>query len=249
MRSAIQLYSLRSLDEPLPSVLDRVGATAFDGVEFADLGDAAPDAIAKALDEANLAAAAAHVPFDELDGDLDDVADRYRSLGCETLVVPYLDDDHFRDEAAVAETAAALEDLAKGLSVVGLSLCYHNHDHELVDAGGKTALERLIEGTDEVKFELDAGWVAAAGYDPVDFLERYGDRIPLVHVKDVAAETGAPVELGEGDLDARAVVEAAHEAGVEWLVYEHDEPEDALASLEHGAERLERLMGHAADRE
>lgn len=34
-RTAVQLYTLRDLDESLPAILDRIGETSLDGVEFA----------------------------------------------------------------------------------------------------------------------------------------------------------------------------------------------------------------------
>jgi len=37
--------------------------------------------------------------------------------------------------------------------------------------------------------------------DPVDLLDGLGDRIRLVHGKDVDVGSGAPVDLGEGDVD------------------------------------------------
>ncbi|WP_101294302.1 sugar phosphate isomerase/epimerase family protein [Halegenticoccus soli] len=268
MRTGIQLYSLCALDEPLPDLLDRVGDTPFQGVEFAGLGDASPDAVAEALSANRLAVAGAHVGIDELEAEFDDAVARYRAIGCETVVVPYLPDEAFESADAVSRTAERLSDLADRLADVGLDLAYHNHDHEFVglgddvasaddsaasaadravspaDSGGETAFERLLAETDaRLSIELDAGWAAAAGHDPVALLDEYGDRIPIVHLKDVAFEARTPVELGEGDLDVDAAVDAARRAGVDWIVYEHDDPSDPAESLAHGAAELSRLVG------
>ncbi|WP_223301739.1 sugar phosphate isomerase/epimerase [Haladaptatus sp. R4] len=118
------------------------------------------------------------------------------------------------------------------------SLCYHNHDHEFVDVGGKTGFEVFLDES-ELEIELDLGWTVAAGRDPVALIDSLGDRTPLVHVKDTL--DGEPVELGEGDVDLSACVNAARNAGTDWLVYEHDAPSDPLASLAHGAEHLRKL--------
>ncbi|WP_435175535.1 sugar phosphate isomerase/epimerase family protein [Halorussus sp. AFM4] len=239
MRPAIQLYTLRDLDEPLPDLLARVGDTQFEGVEFAGLGDADPAEIRDALDDAGLDAAGAHVGAEALEDDLPGVVERYEALGCDRIVVPYLDGSAFESEDAVADTADRLSALADRLDDRGVALGYHNHDHEFVDLGGRSAFEALADATD-FDLELDVGWANAAGYDPADLLAEYSDRVPLVHLKDVAGTT--PVELGEGDLDVGAAVEAAEDAGTEWLIYEHDEPDDPAASLAHGAETLADLL-------
>ncbi len=240
VRIAVQLYTLRGLNEPIPELLRRVAETAFVGVEFAGVGETPPAAVADALADAGLVAAAAHVGIDALEADLDATLATYREVDCDHLVVPYLGAERFADEAAVRETARRLNDLAGRLDARGVDLSYHNHDHEFVDLGDRTAFDVLVAATDDrVGFELDVGWARAAGHDPVTLLDRLDGRVPLVHLKDTA--DGRSVELGEGDVDVEACAAAAREAGAEWLVYEHDDPEDPAASLDRGAETLASL--------
>lgn len=242
MRTAIQLYTLRNLDRPLPDLLELVGETDFDGVEFAGLDSTDSGTVATALSEAGLSVAGAHVPFEELTDDFEATVETYRAVGCETLVVPFLDADHFASEAAVAETAERLDDLARRLLAQDLRLCYHNHDHEFASLDEGDAFDRLVAETETVAFELDVGWVRAAGRDPVALLDELAGRVPLVHFKDVHADRRGPTELGEGDLDLDACARAAERAGAEWAIYEHDEPDEPEASLFHGAELLDSLL-------
>lgn len=239
MRPAIQLFTLRELDDSLPDLLARVGDTAFEGVEFAGLGDADLDEVRAALDDAGLDAAGAHVGIEDLESDLDSTVETYRTLDCERIVVPYLDEAQFASEKTTADTARRLQELAARLDDRGMALGYHNHDHEFTALDGESAYDVLADETD-IDLELDVGWATAAGHDPVGLLGHLRDRVPLVHLKDVSGDT--PVELGDGDVDSEACVRAAREAGTEWLVYEHDEPDDPEASLEHGAETLAALL-------
>jgi sugar phosphate isomerase/epimerase len=239
MRPAIQLFTLRDLDGSLPDLLARVGETAFEGVEFAGLGDSDPDEIRDALDDAGLDAAAAHVGVEDLEADLDAAVEAYRRLDCDRVVVPYLDEAHFASKEQTVDTARRLQELDGRLSDRGLDLGYHNHDHEFAALDGDSAFDVLADETG-IDLELDVGWATAAGRDPVGLLDHRRGRVPLVHLKDMAGDR--PVELGEGDLEIEACVRAAREAGTEWLIYEHDEPENAEESLEHGAETLAGLL-------
>lgn len=236
MRSAVQLYTLRGLDATLPELLAMVGSTGLDGVEFAGLDGSAPARVAAALEGADLSVAGAHVDATDLERDAGAVTDPYRRVGTDALVVPYLPGDCFADREAVARTATRLSELAGTVADRGFEFCYHNHDHEFAVVDGRPAWERLVEGTPPaVGYELDVGWARAAGRDPAALLDRYGDRIPLVHLKDVDVESGRPVELGDGDVDLAACLRAAGDAGVDWVVYEHDDPDDPAASLRRGA--------------
>ncbi|MDS0278133.1 sugar phosphate isomerase/epimerase [Halomicroarcula sp. S1AR25-4] len=235
MHTAVQLWTLRNLDVSTPALLDRVAAAGYDGVEFAGIED--PPETARAMDEVGLVAAGAHVDADELRADPAGVAAELDTLGVPSVVVPYLDPDHFIDTATVDETAAMLDALA---SEFDRPLLYHNHDHEFVPVGTETAFDRLAAET-AVGFELDVGWAEAAGRDPAALLSDLAGRAPVVHLKDVTA-AGEPTELGEGVVDLPGVVEAARDAGTEWLVFEHDDPADPMASVENGIEVVERVL-------
>lgn len=242
VRSAIQLYTLRELDESIPEMLDRVADTSFDGVEFAGIGRTPPEEIAETLESTGLDAASAHVGLEEIESDFRDTIAAYETIGCEHLVVGYLDESHFATPTAIADTAKRLSDVGDWLDDSGFTLSYHNHAHEFVDLGDRTAFELLIEETtDDVHFELDVGWTAAGGLDPGSLIERLGERSPLLHFKDMSLETGNPVEIGAGDIDMGRCAAAAGDA-TDWFIYEHDHPADPVESLGTGAKTIADLI-------
>lgn len=239
MEIAINCYTVRGLDEPLPAVLDRIAAAGYDGVEFAGLDEPDPETLRERLTATGLGVAGAHVPIDALETDFETTVETYRDIGCETFVIPYLDAECFSSIEAVERTATRLDGLAERLADRGIDLHYHNHDHEFTDLGDTTGFEAFVERS-AVGLEPDLGWIEAAGADPAAWLRQAGDRVSLVHCKDTRA--GRPVELGAGDLDLDACLAAARDVGVDWLVYEHDRPEDPAASLDHGASDLSRRL-------
>lgn len=81
--------------------------------------------------------------------------------------------------------------LAKGLNECGRlakekGIQFGIHPHMGTGVQSAADIDRVMESTDPelVSLILDAGHTAAAGEDPCALLEKYIDRIPLVHIKD-----------------------------------------------------------------
>lgn len=113
------------------------------------------------------------------------------------------------------------------LASEGITLCYHNHEHEFQTVfNGVYALDILAEHTDPaaLSFELDIAWITFGGEDPVRVLRRYAGRVPAIHVKDLSRldERGHFTAVGTGIVPVRASVETALEVGIEWVVVEQD---------------------------
>jgi sugar phosphate isomerase/epimerase len=129
--------------------------------------------------------------------------------------------------------AELLNDKGAKLRAQGLRLGYHNHNPEFAPLGNTTGMELLLSATspDEVAFELDVGWVAAAGVDPVALLKRHGRRFQLMHVKDIKPSTRSnfslqqdPTEVGSGKLPWPTLLPAAFNAGVRKFYVEQEPP-------------------------
>jgi sugar phosphate isomerase/epimerase len=91
--------------------------------------------------------------------------------------------------------------------------------------GDRTAFDILVEHTDprNVVFQVDLYWATRGGADPVELLERYGNRIQLFHVKDMAAGPfpGRIEIVGEGIIDFPEIF-ATSKGPVRYYVVEHD---------------------------
>ena len=73
-----------------------------------------------------------------------------------------------------------------------------------------------------VKAEVDTYWALVGGQDPVAFIQKHKGRVPLLHIKDRDRTDGSFAEVGTGDLPLDALIAAAPEVGVEWLIVEQD---------------------------
>ena len=96
---------------------------------------------------------------------------------------------------------------------------------------------------DKAALELDSYWVQYGGADPVEKLNQYKGRCPLLHVKDMSADASRTfTEVGRGIMDWGAILPAAAKAGVHWFIVEQDTcPGDSLESARISADYMRSL--------
>jgi len=217
---SVQLYTVReALAEDVAGTVARLAELGFTSVEpFGPL--ALSDELAAALAAHDISAPTMHQGFLGQDDDaLDALFAAAARRGTLTVVDPFTPPDRWttRDdvESVVAELAAAAGVAARH----GVRVGYHNHAHELEsDLGGTSAFEvlaqRLAEVAPEVVLEVDTYWVAVGGHDPLALLQRLGDQVVAVHLKDgpATAEVLDQVALGRGTLPVTAIAAAAPHA-------------------------------------
>lgn len=130
----------------------------------------------------------------------------------------------------------------------GLTFCYHNHAWEFDTLeDGSRGMDRIIDGTDPalVSLNIDVYWVHIGGDDPAEFVRRHGHRAEYFHFKDGGKDAdGKPKfqELGQGEVDLGAALEACLEVGAKWITYEQDRTQrPTLESLKMSREHLRSL--------
>ncbi|MEH6992466.1 sugar phosphate isomerase/epimerase [Neobacillus drentensis] len=223
---AVQMYTLRDESEKdFAGTLKRVAELGFDGVEFAGYGGLAPREVRGLLDKLGLVAVSSHVSLDEMENNLAQVIEEQKILGSKYVVCPYLMDDR-RSEDDYKALISVLDQIGEACSQEGITLLYHNHDFELERlSDGRMALEAIFDDTnpDNVQTELDVYWLKKAGESPVEWLNRYKNRSPLVHLKDMTTDAEQFfAELGTGGVDIESILNSGDENGVKWWVVEQD---------------------------
>ena len=238
MQLAIQLYTLRDLDESILETIDRVGDSSFDGVQFAGLGDASPEDVSDALEAADLAVAGAHISVDDLEETFAETIDAYDTIGCDDLVISSYERTAFEAAGTARAAGEHVSRLADRASEAGKRVHYHNHTFEFADLDGRSAFDVFAEAASGVGLEIDTGLANHGGADPIALLERYADRIDFVHLTDSrpGPSDTRHMDLGTGEVDLEGCVKACSQADVDWLIFEHGLSDDALASMT-GAEQ------------
>jgi sugar phosphate isomerase/epimerase len=218
---AVQLYTVRDqLAGDRKSVVARIAAFGYGAAEPFDILDD-PAGLAADLAAAGLVTCSVHaIPAGD---QASAVIAAARTLGADTVIVPYLPPARFADVDSVRAVAAELNGMASRLAGDGLRLGYHNHDHELsTSVGGRPALEVLADALDDgVLLELDTYWAAVGGQDVPALLGRLGDRVRYLHVKDGPVTKDDPMTaVGAGRMPVAGILAAAGSA--EWHVVELD---------------------------
>jgi inosose dehydratase len=97
------------------------------------------------------------------------------------------------------EWSALFEGLAETEKIVaeyGLTQVVHPHVNTLIETAAE--FQRFLENSSSL-FCLDTGHLFIGDADPVAIAEQHGDRVGLVHVKDVDREIAARFRAGEFD--------------------------------------------------
>jgi sugar phosphate isomerase/epimerase len=207
------------------------------------------------------------VPISHIGGNLQNsgaIADIAATLGLEAVCVALPSefsgtvDGRFamvpaRNRAQLDELVAKLNRVGREYSDRGLAFGYHNHHIEFMRVDGVVPYDYLMSNTDPalVKIELDVGWLATAGVDPVAYLRRHAGRVIACHLKDYDANIASDVPQrklvppGSGTIDFAAVLAAMRETGVTRGFIEVDVSDDPLGDVRRGHAHLQALKGCA----
>jgi sugar phosphate isomerase/epimerase len=237
---AAQMYTLRdagSVDQQF-AILDRAGIS---NVETVDMQNLSSDELKALLEKHKIKVISSHVPIARMRTELDKVIAEQKAVGNTVITMPYLMPDQRPTDAKGWEALGKeLGGYADKLKAEGFSMAYHNHDFELAEFDGKTALEIILAAAGpNLKSELDVAWVARSGHDPAQFLPRLEGRLFAIHAKDNAPAGTAEKEkgfatIGTGILDWAAILPSAKSAGAQWYILEHDMPINAEDVLTKG---------------
>ena len=242
----VQLYTVRGLMENnVEDTLQQVAEAGYKTVETAGLYDYSPADFIALLRRYGLRSPSGHYPLEALEEETQRIIDTAGALEQEFVVCPYLAEGQRQsldDYRALADT---LNRLGERFGEAGLQLAYHNHDFEFKTLGEDApAYDVLLARTEpgQVAMELDLYWIYKAGFDPASYFERYPGRFALAHVKDSTAPPEKEmVSVGEGVLDFPNLFAQGEEAGLQYAFVEHDNPDDALASIRTSYDYLSAL--------
>jgi sugar phosphate isomerase/epimerase len=258
MPIGLELYSVRSLaPKDVDGTMAQVKAAGYSVVEAAGFYDLSATDFRKAMDKAGLRCISAHYNMALLRSQLDQLIEYASKLGLEYMICSSSNGQHRNPEGTGDKTlddwhwiASEFNHYGEKVKAAGMTFGVHNHIPEFQVYDGVTVYDELLRLTDPklVIFQMDAGWVSAAGRDPVEYLKKSPERFPLMHVKDVAKVAEGKFHsavLGSGKMDYGPIMKAA--TGLKQYFVEQEEFEmGVIDELRIEADYMRKLNVRAA---
>ena len=226
----LQLYSLRDdvSDLGIQKVLEIVAKMGYVNLETAGYNNGkiygiAPEEFKKMVDDLGMRVTSSHVGRHLSNDRTEDMSwwnkatEAHASAGMKYMIMP---SSPLNGEGATLDNVKKYGDYFNeiGLITAGASITfgYHNHSFEFKNKiDGIPVYDLLMEHTSpkHVIFQNDVYWTKVGGYDPVEYLKKYPERIKVLHIKD---EKG----IGKsGEMDFKAIFDRAYANNIkDWYV-------------------------------
>lgn len=226
---ALNLYSVRRhclKAADLDTTLGKIKAAGYPVVQVSGVPNVPPAEIAVLLKKHGLVCAGCHENLAQLRTDFPAIVSKLKTLGTTFTALGSPGDWSEISEGKLDSLIGELEGYARRFKAEGIRFGYHNHAHEMERRNGKTVLARIYDEAPTLSGEPDTYWIQRGGGDPAAWIRRLAGRLPAVHLKDFNwHETDSYfTEVGEGNLDWDAILDACAASGTEWYIVEQDEP-------------------------
>ena len=255
MKLGFQLYSVRDdMAADFLGTLKKVKAMGFEGGEMAGWHGYSAKEVKAMFEEADLTPISAHGAYQDLMPEIEGLVKDYSYIGWKYIVIPYLPEDLRYGTEKYPEVVEGIKKIGEVCNKYGITLLYHNHDFEFAKTeSGEYVLDALYNeiGTDLLKTEIDTCCVNVGGENPSAYVRKYTGRAPVVHLKDFVGSKSQNMykligiesneeesntfeyrPLGYGVQNVQEIVDAARDAGAEWIIAEQDSPSMGKTPLE-----------------
>jgi len=264
----LQLFSVRGgLARDVEGTLKAVKDMGYDYLEFAGYYDMEASELKKILDKYGLVAISTHDTYEKVLENPEKKKEDMKTLGVKYYAQPWMGLEKHKGSEDYEQVVSDYKKVGTILNENGIKFLYHNHSHEFTRVDNKFVFEWIVEDVGEELLlpEIDVCWVHYAGYKPEDYILKYKNQLPILHLKDFVCENidgavytdeisdtpkypdmeavgfkGVPV--GHGVQDVPAILKAAEEAGTEYIIVEDEvKGMDCLEAVKLSREYLKSL--------
>ncbi len=204
----------------LHQALSRLKAIGYEGAELLGFFGAEPNALAAMLKSLDLQALGNHVQVTDFLNDPEGIIKDHWAINCRRITLACSKE---QAESTPFDTLRAqFAQAARLCLAAGIVPMYHNHDFDML--GESPFAQRLLDAVPELVFEPDVGWMVVAGKDPKVYLQKYKDRIHVIHLKDVFLEENGFTfrPTGYGCVNTPALMPWLLACKPQWLMVDHD---------------------------
>ena len=225
MTVGAQLYTIRRHTQTITdftSSMEKLAKMGYGAIQLSAAGNFDAKDIRAICDNYGLSIVVTHCNPERILHDTARVMDEHKTLGADYIGIGMMPMRYFGSYEGLRAFIKDYTPIAERLAAEGLCLCYHNHHHELVQYGGRLALDIIAEAFDLI---LDTYWLQAGGVDAAAYITKMQGRARNIHIKDYGVVNGAPciLSVGEGNMNWPRVWQACKGAGVRHAFVEQDD--------------------------
>lgn len=229
MKLAAQLFTVHDYtqnEKDIESTLRRIKQIGYNAVQISAFGPYRTAWLADLLGELSLEVCVTHMPLDRILHDTDTLIEEHRLLGCDTIGLGSLPR---YDRPSVLATFEELAPAIDRIHEAGMHFVFHNHWKEFIPdpCDGKNTFDLYCERfpCDRAGILMDFYWLTYACQRPLETIDKYRDRLGIVHFKDMTVnDKGERIftEIYNGCIDHTAIFNRLSEVGGRWVAVEED---------------------------
>ena len=187
-----------------------------------------------------------HYGLDVIRGNWEQAVLDAKAIGQKYMVCPYLNDG---ERKSIDDYKRRCEEFNKAGDVCnkhGIRFGYHNHAFEFMELEGKIPYDVMLAELDpkKVGMEMDIFWVVNAGFDPLQYFEKYPGRFEQWHVKDMdKSDKNKNADVGTGTIDYKPIFAKAKQSGLKHFYVEQESyPGEPIKSVEASAKYMKSIL-------
>jgi sugar phosphate isomerase/epimerase len=234
---SLQIYTARNF-KPYEGIIKFLSEAGMDKVELFEVD--AFNETKELMEKYKMSSPSCHFGFQNLK-DPDLIIEKLKRSNIQIAIVPSpsekpgakFSSNFDRNEEEWNEFGKELSSYVKIFEDNGLTLGYHNHSFEFISLpSGKMPIECILDHNENLKFEIDLGWVVAGRADPVFWTKKYASKIIACHLKDFISsdldliDHDSQCAIGDGFIDWKTVLTEVKKTNCKVFALEHDNPKD-----------------------
>ena len=249
---SLQVYTARFF-KPYNKIFKFLSESGLENVELFEVE--AFDETKELLAKYNLTAKSSHIAFDTLN-DVNAIISNLKKLNIKHAIVPCPSGKPGGKFEAIFdknedEWISFGKQLSSYVSIFednGITLGYHNHAFEFNKLpSGKMPIECILDQNENLKYEIDLGWVVAGKADPIYWTNKYASKIIACHLKDFISQDYDLIDhdsqcaIGDGFIDWKSVLKEVKQTKCEIFALEHDNPKNYEEYVLRSIKNLEEI--------
>lgn len=171
----------------LSEIMGHLKECGFDGIELFGMFGLSSEEMLAYCRKYHLEIVCDHIHYDEFSADTEGCIRARTALGARYLTIDNIPNDLLPGTERFGEAVEEIHRISRVCKDYGVQLLYHNHGYDLIQkVEGVPMLDLILDATDPelLKFQPDLGWLELGGGNAAEYLEKYRDRCPVIHLKD-----------------------------------------------------------------